>query len=385
MIAYVLGEYPSLTETFILREIRALLQRGISLCVFSLTKPDREDEALFPDDLPRIEAFYGPGKWDRDLLGRAVKGIFSRKGSRPRVEAAVEDWLPVLRTHPEITHLHGHFANEPTLASKALSEASGLPFSFSGHAWDIYCSDAPIRELISAAAFVTTCTQANLDYLRSVCRPEDRDCIYLLRHGVDLNQFYYLERPKSKPFRCLALGRLVPKKGFNLLIEAMADLKERHVHVQCDIAGEGPERETLEELLEERDVKDRVHFRGALPHPKAMERLCQSDALIVPSIITPEGDRDGLPNVILEAAAYGVPIIASDMPGIAEFVADSVSGLVFRSGDAINLAEKIEALSLDNGPITQTIQRNARRIVQEEYDIQKNIQPLVEVFQAAGS
>lgn len=382
-IGYLLGEFPSLTETFILREMKELVRQGLRLHIFSLTRPKSASDPL-PAELASVGVDYGPGKMDPSLLSKAIRGMLAGGRSRPRTEAATDRWLKILAEHREIVHLHAHFANEPALAAMAISKASGLPFSFTAHAWDIYCSGTPLRELIAAAQFTATCTEANVRYLHTQCREEDRDKVVLIRHGIELESFCSEDWRPSKPFRCLAIGRLVGKKGFDVLLKAFGILNDRRIPAVCNIVGEGPERESLEQLREETGVQDSVQFLGARPSSDTLQRLRESEALIVPSIITSEGDRDGLPNVILEAAANGIPIIASDLPGISEFVADEVSGLLASSGDPKSLADKIEVLTADDGTIAETLRRNARRIVEEEYDIRKNVEPLIPLFSRSG-
>ncbi|MBI3921843.1 MAG: glycosyltransferase family 4 protein [Armatimonadetes bacterium] len=378
-IGYLLGEFPSLTETFILREMKELVRQGLRLHIFSLTRPKSASDPL-PAELAPVHVDYGPGRMDPSLLSRAFRGLFSGGPSRPRIEAATDRWLKTLAEHREIVHLHAHFANEPALTAMAMSKASGLPFSFTAHAWDIYCSGTPLSELIAAAQFTATCTEANARYLHAKCRSEDRDKIFLVRHGIELEPFCSEDWRPSKPFRCLAIGRLVGKKGFDVLLKALGILNDRRIQTVCNVVGDGPERERLQQLRKETGVQDTVQFLGARPPSDTLQRLRESDALIVPSVITSEGDRDGLPNVILEAAANGIPIVASDLPGISEFVADEVSGLLASSGDPKSLADKIEVLAADNGALAETLRRNARRIVEEEYDIRKNVGPLIALF-----
>jgi len=385
-IGYILGQFPSLTETFILREIRELARQGVALRIFSLRKPASRFASL-PPALQDVEVHYAPTKFaGRFWVAAAHRALLAGRGS-PTVAAASQAWLPLLRAHPEICHLHAHFANEPSLTSMALSRATGLPFSFSAHAWDIYCSDAPLRQLIQEASFVTTCTQMNVDHLRLVCRQNDVNRINLVRHGLDLSDFPRpvtsrsgQRRDPQSPFRCVAIGRLIDKKGFGTLITAMASLREMSLHVECAIIGEGSQRMLLEELVVAAGVQDCVHFRGALLHSDAIDQLRQADALIVPSVVTPEGDRDGLPNVILEAAALGIPIIASDLPGIREFVDHRDTGLVTASGDVESLAQAIRALLEEDDTMTEQLRHNARRKIETEYDISQNIRPLVERF-----
>jgi len=384
VVGYILGEFPSLTETFILREMRELRRQGIMLRLFSLRRGDCLTSPL-PPELDNVEIHYAPSKSTARFWASALRWALNKESCRPVVAAAVHNWLRVLRAHPEVCHLHAHFANEPALAARELSRATGIPFSFSAHAWDIYCSGSPLRQLIAEASFVTTCTRTNLDHLLTLCAAADRDSVHLMRHGIDLQEFEFAQRPSSRPFRCVAIGRLVRKKGFNLLVEALADLRNRNFDVQCEIIGDGPERASLQKLITRRGVQDHVFLVGPLRHGDAMEKLRQADALIVPSVITAEGDRDGLPNVLLEAAACGVPIVASALPAIREFVSDGVTGLLAPVGDVAKLAHCLERLIKDDGRLVQNLRRNARRLVEEEFDITKNVAPLVELFHSQGA
>jgi len=276
------------------------------------------------------------------------------------VHCPVGFWLAKELQHHKVARIHAHFGH--ITASIALTAAliSGISFSLSVHAYDIYVEPIAMSEKLLNASTVITCTRANLDYLCKAYR-ETANKIHLVYHGLLRDE---VKRFSNTALECSSLrdsatllfvGRLVPKKGVDVLLKALKKLCGK---VRCLIVGDGPLKSNLQLLAAQLGVGDCVTFVGGVRHEEIAKYYASASALVVPSVIAKDGDRDGLPNVILEAAASLLPIIASDIGGIPEFVEDGETGLLFKAGDCDALASAIERL-LSNESLAKRITKGA--------------------------
>ena len=199
------------------------------------------------------------------------------------------------------------------------SRLSGIPFSFSGRAHDLYPPDGALTEKMAAAQFIRTNTRTNQRYLAELCPPLAGKVVNVY-NGVSLVPAAGARRPARPPFQLLALGRLVPKKGFPVLLTACRLLQAQGVEVHLTLAGDGPERGKIRELIHREGLAQRVSLPGAVPHREVARLMAGADLLVMPSLIAPSGDRDGIPNVILEALLCEVPVVASAVSGIPEVI-----------------------------------------------------------------
>jgi len=231
---------------------------------------------------------------------------------------------------------------------------------------------------VAAAEHVAVCSRASLDALRAVLPARLHDRLVLIRHGVDLSGLPFCEeKPPHSPARILAAGRMVEKKGFEHLIEAMGRLDD----CVCELAGTGP----LEPVLRERAARlgDRVVFDGWVSQGELRARMAEADVLAVPSVVARDGDRDGVPNVLLEAASVGLPVVACDAGGIGEFVVDGETGRLVPPRDARAIAAGIHA-ALSDLVATRRLARGARKKVEIEYNLRENARLLMNFFTRPG-
>jgi glycosyltransferase involved in cell wall biosynthesis len=242
-------------------------------------------------------------------------------------------------------HLHAHFLGIPALVAYCLSRELGIPYSLTAHAHDIYVDGCP-ECVIRNAVFRTTCTLSNQRYL-SARYPDSP--FELVRHGIDAAQY---SGPRSSYrdgiFRILAIGRLVEKKGFEHLIDACALLRGGGVPFSCTLVGKGHLETSLREKIAQLGLEDTVSLVPFRPHAELRTYYLRSDVLVAPSVVATDGDRDGLPNVILEAMASGLPVIASDAGSIPEAVRDTQTGLLVPQGDARALANALMRVQHDH-------------------------------------
>ena len=393
-IAYVLKRYPRLTETFILNEIRAMERLGVRLQIFSLLPPEP------PPHHPMVAEVKGP-------VHAPAIGLAARLREIARAHAATFVAAPLryahalgtaLRRTPTsrhpvslwrqfaragivadvcrregIGHIHAHFANAPTAVAHFAHLMSGIPFSFTAHAKDIYLSrPVVLRRHLQAAEFTATCTGYNAEYLRRLAPQVDPRKIRLVYHGIDLGAFAAApsgqRRAAGARPRVLAVGRLVPKKGHEDLIAACAALRDQGVDFDCEIVGSGPLRDSLSAEIRRHDLEDRVTLRGSMTHAELITHYRRASLFVLAPRIAEDGDRDGIPNVIAEAMAVGVPVVATDVSGIPELVRHERTGLLAPSRDPAALAAAMKRLLADRG-LAERLATAGRDLLTREFDL----------------
>jgi glycosyltransferase involved in cell wall biosynthesis len=337
-IVVVLSGFPRRSETFALGELLALEERGALAAVYA-TKPGDGGrlqpgcERLLPRvrHLPAGEPQQQADFMLADLAGRSVAGF------------------------------HGYFAHTPAEVAARAAARLGAPYGFSTHARDARkVAPRALAERAQKAACVVAC---NTDVAQEIERAGAR--VHLLPHGVDLRRFRPRPAPAEGALRLLAVGRLVEKKGFHVLVEAAAQLKSPF---RLRVVGEGPERERLRDLIGARGLSDRVTLDGPLTHAELPAAYADSHAVVVPSIQDASGDRDGLPNVVLEAMACARPVVASRISAVGSAVTHEETGLLVPPGDAPALAAALERLAGARAT-RERIGRNARARVERDYEV----------------
>ncbi len=323
-LAYVVGTYPQPSETFIAREVAGLRARGHQVEIFSL---------FTPADGPADGVSYG---WT-SMPERVV-----RKLAEPAaVRALARRWGDefVLR---ECGAVLAHFGSRPS--TLALEAAGELPLFLSLHARDLYCEAERLEDKLRCAAVVVTCTHANVDFLRTHY-PIYSAKIHLIYHGLPRE---WLETPapgrpreQGEPLRLLAAGRLVEKKGFAVLLEACALLARRGLPFMLRIPGEGPQRHALSLAARRQGITRQFSLPGWANQQELVAAYAWADVFCCPSILAVDGDRDGLPNVLLEAQSTGLPAVGSRFSGIPEAISDGQTGSLVPPSDAAALAEAL--------------------------------------------
>jgi glycosyltransferase involved in cell wall biosynthesis len=364
-IAYLTGTFPSLTETFILREIMELRRQGVPLKLYALWKPP-DDEPVHHDAVPlRLETAYAPRWWKPRIMGCDLAAR----------HLAQQMW------RDGVGHVHAAFANVPATVGLLAARHLSVPFSFAAHARDVFVEAGDLGEKIGAAAFVVTCTTEGQRALMDYCEDIFFENVHVIPHGIELERYPFTPRVPQATHLLLAVGRLVEKKGFAVLLNACDILKRQRHRVSCVVVGEGPLRSQLAQMQRTLAVTDCVRFVGQYAHEMVVTLMECADALVVPSVVAPDGDRDGLPNVILEAAALGTPIVASRLPGIMEFVENEVTGLLVEPHNAPHLARAMERLTTLS-ELRARMMWNARKKVEEQFDVRKNVARLAALFQS---
>ncbi|MDD2335108.1 MAG: glycosyltransferase family 4 protein [Geobacteraceae bacterium] len=405
-IAYIISQYPEFHETFVAREVEALCQKSADLRIFSLKTPGREEQNLYPDHLRFVE--YSPFLVSARLIAancielarsprryfRALLWILNSHASHPMEMFKALAAFPktVLFAHSMRGHfdaVHAHWATIPSAMAVVVKILTGIGISFTAHAWDIFLSPRQLlREKITQAKGVVTCTEYNVEYLQNVCEENEKDKIHRNYHGLDFASFSksIVQSEPFSPLRIIAVGRLVEQKGFSYLLRSLEILAKKGVAVQLVIIGEGPLRGALTEESRTIPAPCSVEFAGRLSHRETIERMVSSHVMVAPSVIAGDGDRDGIPNVILEAMACGLSVIGTAVSGIPEVVKDGVTGYLVSSGDPDRLATAIEKIAL-NRDESKKLGSAGRAFVHRMFDIEKNIEEfigLLESFHGTG-
>lgn len=393
-IVYCTKDFPSPTETFIQQEIQTLLLSGARVTVLALDKQPGSCR-------PMPEVVYAPPVYSlkrlfawialrpslsktlrvyRDILddvpvGKSLRWIKAAKHLSTAIFfARVVDALP---GRSEIA-LHGAFANLPATIVHAMAQLLALPFSFSAHACDLYVqAPATLKRKVQAAQWVSTCTYANREYLQKLTGNAAH--VHLLYHGVDTRVWCPGAGSAQPTGKILAVARLVEKKGLKYLLEAFGMLLKSRGDLTLTIVGSGPLEADLKNMVQHLNIGHAVEWKGTLDKKSVLEIYRLADVLVVPSVIAPNGDIDGMPNVVLEALACEVPVVASDLPGIREAVVPGKTGLLVAPGDSVALAQTLTSL-LDDRSLHAQLKQAGRRYVVEQFDLGKTRVPLLHLF-----
>lgn len=371
-IGYLTKRFPRLSETFILDEILALQDAGLPLSLVAMADP-RE-----PVVQPQVARVRGPVTYLHAGPGAAARARNARAKLAAHRRLLADDprhYLTclaqaLLTAHPVVAlrhftnaghlaqvlrhegaqHLHAAFAHTPAAVAYQVHRLTGMPFSFAAHAKDLYLSNpAGLARRARAATFVLVCSRSAASDLTAIAGPDAR--VELAYHGVDNVRFHPgsgREAPNGV-LRVLAVGRLVPKKGYPVLLDALAEVVAAGRSITCTVIGAGPLRDELTTRARTLGLSDVVHFTGAKDSAEVVEAYRNADAFVQASVVLRDGDRDGVPNSVLEAMASGLAVVASDVAGIPEVIDDEVTGMLVPSGDPRGLADALCRLVDDPG------------------------------------
>ena len=224
--------------------------------------------------------------------------------------------------------MHAEFADLPALLAAKAAKCLNISYSVGIHAFDIHCAKYPANLLFNSARFITACNQAAADAL-STANPSLKSKIAVIHHGIDLQKWTFDDCLPPKPICKIAfVGRLVPKKGLDILIRALSYLKVSGIQFSLEVVGSGPLEDELKDLANQQQVVEFIHWHGVQPPEVVRSILRQSSCLCAPSVVAPNGDRDGIPNTVLEAMAVGLPVISTPVGGIAEALSNDKGWLI---------------------------------------------------------
>lgn len=410
VLGMILKGYPRISETFISNEILLLERLGFKIHIFSMRQPR---ENFSHDSIKKISASvdYLPetllkplphflyhnillGAKKPHLYARAF-GIASSRYGRTRKSATLKHLFQagylVHKLLPEsgLGHFHAHFAHSPTSVAMFASLLSGLPFSFTAHAKDIYTSDPrQLREKISLAKFVVTCTQYNRKFLKKTVQngpgtiSTPIHCIY---HGIDMAFFSGEADKKTKiqkplsPYKIMTVARLTKKKGLSTVYHALKILKDRGVPFLHTLIGDGDDRREILHLIKNLGLEKDSKWLGTQPHQVVLEHYRNSDLFVLGCEVAENGDRDGIPNVFIESMAMGIPVVGTKVSGIPELIENRVTGVLVPPQNPEDMADAIVML-LQNQGLREQIVAEAKKKVRTYFDNRVLIKDLAAVF-----
>jgi glycosyltransferase involved in cell wall biosynthesis len=429
-IAYVLPAFGRLSESYVTSEIHRLEQAGVDLRLFALKpvepwergarQPVVERVRATPRQLPVTTPLKGVSlrAWLAENIGGFRPGLArtirrrpigmargslaalaqtlrarERFYSRP-TKAYLRDFLHAvalsdeLLAHPEIRHVHAHYAHNAATVAWLASTITGVSFSFTGHARDIYDESRNpaglLRRKLLAAEFVVTCTEANRRHLVGIA-PEA--VVHRVYHGLAADTSELLEAApaagrRNGGLRLLGVGRLVPKKGFDVFVEACGLLARQGVEFNAVIAGpDGEHADEVRDRIAALGLGERVRLPGPMGQAELCEEYRRADAFCLPCRLL-DDDRDGIPNVLVEAMACGLPVVTTGVSGIPELVVDGHNGLVVAPDDPPGLAEALLRVREDR-PLAERLGRRAQATVRERFDGSRSCRRLAELFEEA--
>ncbi len=368
-VAFVLKGYPRLSETFIAQEIRALEQRGLDIRLYSLRHPtDRVHHPVHGEIAAPVVYLPEYLHHEPARVARAWRALrhtpgyratrrgwladFARDRTRNRIRRFGQALVLAHELAPEIGHLHAHFLHTPASVTRYAAQLRGLKWSCSAHAKDIWTSERwEISEKLADCAWAVTCTKANLEHLSTMAPPER---VQLAYHGLDLARFPRpdIVRPErdgadaNDPVIILSVGRAVEKKGHDDLLAALARVPD-NLHWRFEHIGGGPIQRRLEETARRLGIAGRCGFHGAQAQDAVRTAYRGADLFALMSREAGDGDRDGLPNVLMEAQSQGLAVLATNISAIPELIADENNGLLIAPRDVDAAARALTRLISD--------------------------------------
>lgn len=393
-IGYVLKMYPRFSETFIVSEILGREAAGAQIEIFSLRPPT---DGRFHDSLARVQAPVtyvsrirrAEELWERMRLAADVLGGIPPAATGLLLTASAEDAGQALQVAVEaqqrgITHLHAHFASVATTVARLAARLAGVTYSFTAHAKDLFhhCTDDDdVRAKAADAHHVVAISRYNVEHLRAL--GVAAESIKLVYNGLDLEAFSpepaREARPGRAPLRIAAVGRLIEKKGFEVLIDACKLLHAAGIDLRCDIVGAGERAGALAAHITNLGLADVVVLTGPQPQPEVRRIVAAADVFAAPCVVGSDGNTDGLPTVVLEAMALGTPCVSTDVTGLIEAVRHDRTGLVVAQHDAVGLARAIDRIAADPELARRLIDA-ARELVTEQFDSRRQARALQDLL-----
>lgn len=406
----IFSQFPCYDEVFILREMAAL-DRLLNITIFSMKKSGK-DPVSHSLSRPLLEnTIYSNFLLSSKLITANLKYLFTspRRYINTLFQLLRMNWgnmeflLKTFALFPQavlfasicrdrkIEYVHGQWATYPASTAFIISRLNGVPFSFTGHAHDIYLKTTGLREKLQSAGFTITCTADNKRYLLKVAPEIDPDKIRVIYHGLDLNTYRFREKhPRrieregegdgtpagTSPFHILSVGSLFECKGYEYLIEACALLAREGFSFRCRIVGGGYLEGPLKRLARDRNLADLLEFTGYQAQEEMPAHYRWSDLCILPAVLKIHW---GIPNVLLEALAVGVPVACTPLPSLPELIDDPPCGFTIPEKDPRAIADLVKRISREPDLLEQ-YGRAGREKIEERWDIQKTGRKIAELF-----
>jgi len=397
-IAYVVSSL-KISMTFVVNELEAHEKAGWEVLPLVSCKPDSFE------NLSDVMV-----KWNKRAVHRP--GIFVQIWAtlgeiitHPLRFAKVLFWLITLLTHSPLEfakaiyelypccyfadkcrrfgaeHIHVHFASRSLSLGLMMGILTDLPVSCSVHAFDIFTrSPGSLKIRLAKCKFIASVSNFNIEYLRKSCGKAVADLCRVVHCGIDADKFSSVTHQRE-PGGMVCVCRLSPKKGLDIAIKACAKLRDNNVKFRFEIAGDGPQRRDIEELIERLDLSDKVKLTGARPNDQLTELYSRASVFLMPCVKTPDGDMDGIPVAMMEAMACEVPVVSTNISGIPELVEDDITGRLAVEKDVDALAEILQELLRDRDKIERFGKAGRERIL-KDFCVSENAAKLRELIRS---
>lgn len=375
--------FPVLSETFLQREVRVLSRKDPSLRLVSLWGGQEQWEGL-PVGRFGLRGILGAILRLPVWLVKRPEAVFGliKTLCRPRGSGLL-NWLENLLgaaygiRHAgtlQASHLHGVWASAPAMAAYAINQLTGIPYSFAGHAYDLFehGGDGWLTRKAEGAQFIRTSTHAGRNRLLEKGVPGEK--ILLVRRGLEALPEISFKRAGDRPYRMLSVGRMVEKMGYARQIPLIRELVDGGVELEVEWIGDGPERTRLERAVDEAGLSGIIQFRGRLPYASVEDAYRRNDYFLFTGQVDRRGDRAGLPNAVGEAMAWGLVVFATDVGAVREAVQDGVTGCIWKAEPDSGLIMEL----LPKADKQADIRRAARAWIEDNYCLEKNLDPLHE-------
>jgi glycosyltransferase involved in cell wall biosynthesis len=400
-LAYLVARFPKVTETFVVRELNEVdAYDEINAELFALFRPQASsahpsaqawvDRVHRPSLLSAASAFIRRTIHQPLTMLSTVVLLIRGFWRHPRLLLSSFGALLVACAHADtmvrlrIEHVHAHFAGNTATAAWVIRRLTGIEYSITTHAYDLFQDQAFLAPRLRDARFVIAISRFNERFLENFCQGSAPP-IFLVRAGVDLKRFRYIERrlPATGPVRALCVASLLPHKGHRVVLQALAEADPDIKRINLDVVGDGPERSDLEAQIRELGLEKRVRLHGSLPEDEVAAMFDHADLFVLPSVIAANGRMEGVPVVLMEALACGVPAVATRLSGVPELVEDKVTGTLAEQGDVASMGAALKRV-LNDPDRAAAMARAGRQRVVEEYDVVASAEMLAQQFVAVA-
>jgi len=392
-VAYVVSLFPCWSETFILNEIIELTKKGFDVEIFSI----RRDLEKFIHN--KAKPFIGRTtyinflkiplsflhwllKKPQIILSFFRMVLFQKYKSKDKLFkniwcVFVGCFFANVALKKKVKHIHAHFATYPAFVAMVVSKLTGVPFTFTAHAHDIFLDKALLKEKAAEAKTIITISDYNRRHIIDYCKDGLDSKTKVIHCGIDVSEYPRSEGEKKKNI-IVSVGRLIRMKGFDYLIRACRVIKDK-VDFKCLIIGDGPQYKYLSQLIENYGLKDKIILKGVIDNSALKDVLKDAKVFVLPSVWDNNEGQDGIPLVLIEAMALGVPVISTKISGIPELIKDRETGILIELENTHLFAEKIVEVMRDK-QLQNKLSSNARRKVEREFNLSKSVELLIKVF-----
>lgn len=391
-LAYIVSMFPCWSETFILNELVNHRKAGVNVTIFSLKKCSEsmvhEEAKTFLTQTTYASGFFNPLLWLSHLwllltspmtylkiLFTLVLANFTDSSVKLKALAVfcLAPLFIATTKNNKITHLHAHFATYPALLAWIIQQFTGIPFTFTAHAHDIYYNQDILALIAADAAAMVTISEFNKRFICQKVGEQHGGKIHVIHCGIDLTRFTYdtertFNQADDHPLSILSIGRLSGIKGFTYLIEALRLLKNDGVPFTCNIIGDGPLKPKLQQQVNESGLAEQINFLGSKKSDEIPAYLKKSDVFVLACATDKIEIHDGIPVVFMEAMAYGVPVIGTRLSGIPELIHHKETGLCAEPENPESICNEIEYFYFNQHHV-ESMRVKARSLVEQEYNI----------------